>query len=78
MQNTYESDLSESAWKPSLKVTILNFEKGKKFSNLWRRISTFPTFQTFFGEGAWDVPQKKAWHDRDMTFWKDISQNLYS
>ena len=24
---------------------------------------------------AWVVLQKKAWCDRDVTFWKDISQN---
>ena len=32
MQNTYESDLSESAWYPSLKVAILECEKSKKLS----------------------------------------------
>ena len=76
MQNTYESDLWESASNPfSLKDAILKVEKGKKISNSWRRISTFPAFQTFFGAGAWVIPQKKAWSDRDVTFWKDISQN---
>ena len=32
-------------------------------------------FQTFFGEGAWVIPQKKAWRDHDVTIWKDILQN---
>ena len=56
---------------------ICHFESWKKAKNLdlEQHISTFPTFQTFFGEGAWVVPQKKTWRDCDMTFWKDISQN---
>ena len=32
MQNTYESDLSESASKPFLKVPILECEKSKKLA----------------------------------------------
>ena len=35
MQNTYKSDLSESASKPFLKVAILECEKSKVYSIFW-------------------------------------------
>ena len=71
MQNTYKSDLSESALKPFSKSAIL---KMKKDWHSKLHVSTFPAFQSrrslFFGVCAWVVLQKKAWRDCDMTIWK--------
>ena len=39
--------------------------KRQKISNLWRCISTFPAFQTFWGGSAWVVPQ----------IWQKIERN---
>ena len=69
--NTYEKDLSELPWYPALEAAILKCEKRKKLA--FR--TTHKHFSRLFWVGAWVVLQKKAWHDRDVTFWKHISQN---
>ena len=56
---------------------IRHFESWKKAKNLefGTTHKYFSRLSDFLGEGAWVVPQKKTWRDRDVTFWKDISQN---
>ena len=66
MQNTYESDLSESAWQPSLKVTILNFEKGKKSQIRDNALVLFPRFRLFLGRVLGSYLSKR--HDVTMTW----------
>ena len=78
MENTYKSDLSESASNPFSKVAILECKKSKKLA-FWTMYKHFfhlsKQAYSIFWVCAWVILQKKAWYDRDVTIWKDISKN---